>query len=65
MPENGIIGVTYDDKEVFFVDREVINAALGNEKADLLLKGGHVVNVFSGEIEKRDVLIKNGRVAAC
>ena len=51
LPENGIIEVTYDDKEVFFVDREVIQAALGNEKADLLLKGGRVVNVFSGEIE--------------
>lgn len=47
------------------MDQQIINAALQREPADLLLKGGKIVNVFSGSIEEKDVLIKNGRVAYC
>jgi adenine deaminase len=37
-----------------------ISAAKGEIPADLVLKGGRVVNVFSGEILKRDVAIYDG-----
>ena len=37
--------------------KERIWIASGEGKADLLIKNGRVVNVFSGEIEKKDVAI--------
>ena len=37
-----------------------IRAASGEGKVDLLIKNGRVVNVFSGEIEKKDVAIFAG-----
>lgn len=43
----------------------VVSAALGREKGDLLLKNGCTVNVFTGEIETKDVLIKDGLIACC
>lgn len=39
-----------------------IAAALGNESADLLLKNGKLVNVFSGEIHSASIAIKDGLV---
>jgi adenine deaminase len=39
-----------------------IAAALGNEPADLLLKNGQLVNVFSGEIHPASLAIKDGLV---
>ncbi len=39
---------------------ERIGAALGEGKADLLIKNGRVVNVFSGQIERKDVAIFGG-----
>jgi adenine deaminase len=39
---------------------ESIRAALGGGKVDLLIKNGRVVNVFSGQIERKDVAIFNG-----
>jgi adenine deaminase len=41
---------------------ERIRAALGEEKVDLLIKNGRVVNVFSGQIEKKDVAIFAGTI---
>jgi len=38
----------------------LIPAARGKAPADLVLKGGWVVNVFSGKLEKIDLAIKNG-----
>lgn len=43
----------------------VAAAALGQEKGDLLLKNGRMVNVFTGKIENKDVLIKDGIIACC
>ncbi|MFA5309455.1 MAG: adenine deaminase [Dehalococcoidales bacterium] len=43
--------------------QQLISAAKGDAPADLILKNGRVVNVFSGEIEKADVAIYGGRVA--
>ena len=39
---------------------EKIRVASGEGKADLLIKNGRVVDVFSGEIEKKDVAIYRG-----
>jgi adenine deaminase len=39
-------------------------AARGDEEADLLLKNGYIINVFSGEIIKTNVAIKGGCIAA-
>lgn len=43
--------------------RERIAVARGLRKADLVLRGCRVVNVFSGAIERRDVAIHRGKVA--
>lgn len=43
--------------------RELIEAAQGRRPADLALRGGRVVNVFSGEIEEVAVAVYGGRVA--
>ncbi len=39
---------------------EMIEASLGKRKVDLLIKNSNVINVFTGEIEKRDVAIFGG-----
>ncbi|MGF7184306.1 adenine deaminase [Desulfitispora alkaliphila] len=45
------------------VSRELSAAAMGIEKADVIITGGNVVNVHTGEIEQgKDVVIKAGRV---
>lgn len=36
-----------------------INTAMGREKPDLILKGGNVVDVFTGNITRADVIIKD------
>jgi adenine deaminase len=41
---------------------ERIKVAAGEGKVDLLIKNGRVVDVFSGQIEKRDVAIFDGRI---
>ena len=41
---------------------ERIRIASGEGKADLLIRNGRVINVFSGEIEKKDVAIFDGVV---
>ncbi len=38
--------------------------ALGKEEADLVLKGGRVINCFSRAIEEADVAVSSGRIAA-
>ena len=43
---------------------QIINIARGNEPADLLLKGGQIVNVFSGEVHRADVAISEGKIVA-
>jgi len=41
---------------------QFIKVARGDEPADLLLKGGQIVNVFSGEVHAADVAIVDGRI---
>ncbi|MFZ0611446.1 MAG: adenine deaminase [Desulfobacterales bacterium] len=45
------------------IDAEIIRCARGQTPADLLLKGGRIVDVFSGETVTGDVAIKNGTIA--
>ena len=42
---------------------ELIAAARGDRPADLLIRGGRVVNVFSGEIEITDIAIAGNKIA--
>lgn len=41
----------------------LIKVAMGEKKADLVLKGGNVINVYTGEIEVADIAISNGYIA--
>jgi adenine deaminase len=44
--------------------KSLVDVALGRRKADLLVKDGRLVNVFTGEIlEHTGVAVKNGRIA--
>lgn len=43
---------------------ELIRAASGKIRPDLCLKNGRVVNVLSGEIERADILVHKGYIAA-
>ena len=43
---------------------ELIDTALGNTNADVVIIGGNLVNVFTREIYKANVLIKGKRIAA-
>jgi len=44
--------------------RRVVDVAAGRREGDLLLRGGRLVNVFDGSIERADVLIAGPLVAA-
>ena len=41
----------------------LIRTARGDTPADLVLRGGQVINVFSGELERIDIAIAGGRIA--
>ncbi|MBM3315771.1 adenine deaminase, partial [candidate division WOR-3 bacterium] len=41
----------------------MLAVARGDEPADLLLRGGRVVDVFTGEIHRASVAVKDGRIA--
>ena len=42
---------------------DLLAVARGDAPADLMLRGGHVVNVFSGDVERADVVIGGSAVA--
>src|SRR5580698_123334 len=42
---------------------KMLAIARGQEPADLVLTGGRVVNVFSGQIESADIAISGNRIA--
>jgi adenine deaminase len=44
------------------IDPEVIRCARGDTPADILLRGGRIVEVFSGRIVAGDVAVKNGTI---
>ena len=43
---------------------ELVEVATGRKKADIVIKNGQLVNVYSGEIENADVALKGERIAA-
>jgi adenine deaminase len=46
------------------MNKQLINVALGKEKADFVILNGNVVNVYSGEIqENADIALKGDRIA--
>ena len=42
--------------------KKLIDTAVGKIKPDKVLKGGNIVNVFSGKIEKADVAVTDGKI---
>ncbi len=42
--------------------KKIIDTAMGRKKADLVLKNGKIVNVFTGEITNGDVAITDGKI---
>ena len=44
--------------------RALANVALGESKADTVVRGGRLVNVYTGEIYDCDVAVSGNRVAA-
>ncbi|WP_226037192.1 adenine deaminase [Aquibacillus saliphilus] len=51
-------------KKLYEVNRMLAKVALGDEKADLIIKNGILVNVISGELlEGKDVAVSHGRIA--
>ena len=42
---------------------ELLAVARGDLPADLLLRGGRIVNVFSGQIEAADIAVVGNRIA--
>lgn len=44
-------------------NKKLMQTALGKQKADLIIKGGQLVNVHTGEIYHTDVAIKGKRIA--
>src|SRR4051794_8862885 len=43
--------------------RRRVRVALGQEAGDLLVAGGHVVNVFTRRVDRADVIVADGRIA--
>lgn len=52
-------------KKPFSQIRQIlIKTAMGEIKPDLILRGGKIINVFTGKINSGDILIKDGYIAA-
>lgn len=50
--------------KVYGMFRKLIDVAAKREEADLILKNLQIVNVFSGDIQKGDIAVSCGRIAA-
>lgn len=46
------------------MDKKLVDVSLGKEYADLVVKNGKIVNVYSGEIYDGSVAVSNGKIAA-
>lgn len=44
--------------------QELINVALGKEPADIVIRGGNLINVNTGEIYQTDIAVKGSRIAS-
>jgi adenine deaminase len=47
-----------------YIDRKLIQTSLGHTHADLVIKNGRLVNVYTREIYQADVVVTNNRIAA-
>lgn len=45
-------------------DLELVDVALGRSPADLVIRGGNLVNVFTEEIYPADVAVRGSKIAA-
>jgi adenine deaminase len=43
--------------------RGLVKVAMGEEKAELVIKNGKIINVYSREVHRADIAIKGGRIA--
>ena len=43
--------------------KKLIDTAMGRRKADLVLKGAHILNVFTEKTEKKDIAVCDGLIA--
>ena len=46
------------------MDMKLVNTALGKEPADMVIKGGKLINVDSGEIYEMDIALRGTRIAS-
>ena len=46
------------------MDMKLVNTALGKEPADMVIKGGKLINVDSGEIYETDIALRGTRIAS-
>ena len=44
--------------------KRLVKIALGRDFADVVVRGGLVVDVYTGEIRRADVAVGDGRIAA-
>jgi adenine deaminase len=47
-----------------YLDKRLVRVALGREPADLIIRGGKLINVYTRRVSPADVAIANGRIAA-
>lgn len=47
-----------------YIDKKLIRTALGKEKADRVIKGGRLVNVYTHQVYPADIAISGTRIAA-
>jgi adenine deaminase len=51
-------------KEDLMSRKRLVRIALGRDFADVVVRGGRVVDVYTGEIRRADVAVGDGRIAA-
>ena len=46
------------------MNEKLMDVALGNQPADLIITGGRLVNVLTREVYSADISVADGRIAA-
>ena len=44
--------------------KQLIDCAMKREQCDLVIKGAHILNVFTGDVEEAEIAVKGGAIAA-
>ncbi len=58
------MGRNFERRPLSLLTRELVSAAQGQVKADVVVRGGKIVNVHTAEVYPADVAVKYGRVVA-